>query len=238
MGVPVLIYGRSGTGKSRSLKNFVEDEITLINVERKTLPFRKKFKYVINSDNYKKIKGALSKTPSDTIIIDDAGYLLTNTFMRGHGNRGSGASTYDLYNDIGDSFWKLFEFIKDLPDSKIVYIVMHEEENNSGGFELKMLGKLLKEKVCVEGMVTIAIRCMCEDGRHFFRVHTDGSDITKTPEEMFEKDEIDNDLKAVDTAIRAYYGLEKSGKTESSVRPTPSPVEPSSEPALYDDIRI
>lgn len=207
MGMPVLIYGKSGTGKSRSLKNFGEEEITLINVERKPLPFRKKFKYVIDSDSYAKIKSALSKTPSDIIVIDDAGYLLTNTFMRGHASRGSGASTYDLYNDIGDKFWELFEFIKDLPKSKIVYIVMHEEENNSGGFELKMLGKLLKEKVCVEGMVTVAIRCMCEDGRHFFRVHTDGRDITKTPEDMFENDEVENDLKAVDTTIRKYYGI-------------------------------
>lgn len=207
MGIPILIYGRSGTGKSRSLKSFNEEEITLINVERKSLPFRKKFKYVINSDNYAKIKSALSKTPSNIIVIDDAGYLLTNTFMRGHANRGAGASTYDLYNDIGDRFWELFEFIKDLPENKTVYIIMHEEENNSGGFELKMLGKLLKEKVCVEGMVTVAIRCMCEDGRHFFRVHTDGRDITKTPEDMFENDEVENDLKAVDKIIREYYGI-------------------------------
>lgn len=207
MGIPVLIYGRSGTGKSRSLKNFGEEEVTLINVERKSLPFRKKFKYVINSDNYDKIKTALKKSPSRSIIIDDAGYLLTNAFMRGHANRGNGASTFDLYNDIGDKFWNLFEFVKDLPENKIVYIVMHEEENNSGGFELKMLGRLLKEKVCVEGMVTIAIRCMCEDGRHFFRVHTDGSDITKTPEDMFEQTEIDNDLKFVDKTIREYYEL-------------------------------
>lgn len=207
MGVPVLIYGRSGTGKSRSLKRFGEEEITLINVERKPLPFRKKFKYIINSDNYDKIKSALKKSPSKSIIIDDAGYLLTNTFMRGHSTRGGGSSTYDLYNEIGDKFWDLFEFTKDLPDDKIVYIVMHEEENNSGGFKLKMLGRLLEEKVCVEGMVTIAIRCMCEDSRHFFKVHTDGSDITKTPEDMFEEDEIDNDLKLVDTTIREYYDL-------------------------------
>ena len=32
MGVAVLIYGRSGSGKSRSLKNFAEDEIFLVNV--------------------------------------------------------------------------------------------------------------------------------------------------------------------------------------------------------------
>ena len=208
MGIPVLIYGKSGAGKSRSLKNFGEEEITLINVEKKPLPFRKKFKYTVNTDRYQTVRNALSQSPSNIIIIDDAGYLLTNMFMRGHSNRGSGAATYDLYNDIGDQFWGLFEHIRTLPDNKIVYIIMHEEDNDRGEVKLKMLGKLLEQKVCVEGMVTITIRCMCDGERHFFRVHNDGKDITKTPEDMFDTDEIDNDLKAVDTAVRKYYEIE------------------------------
>ena len=209
MGIPILIYGRSGTGKSRSLKNFGEDEITLINVESKPLPFRKRFKYTINTDQYGKVMEALSKTPSDTTVIDDAGYLLTNMFMRGHASRGTGSSTFDLYNDIGDSFWKLIKFIKTLPENKIVYIVMHEEQNDNGAVKLKMLGKLLEQKVCVEGMVTIVIRCMCDEDRHYFRVTNNGADITKAPEDMFGKSEMDNDLKQVDSIIREYYGLKK-----------------------------
>lgn len=209
MGIPILIYGRSGTGKSRSLKNFGEDEITLINVESKPLPFRKKFKYIINTDNYSKILDALSKTPSATTVIDDAGYLLTNMFMRGHAARGSGSATFDLYNDIGDSFWKLIRFIKTLPAKKIVYIIMHEEVSDNGAVKLKMLGKLLEQRVCVEGMVTIVIRCMCDEDRHYFRVTNNGADITKAPEDMFQNSEIENDLKQVDNIIREYYGLEK-----------------------------
>lgn len=208
MGIPVLIYGRSGTGKSRSLKNFGEDEITLVNVEKKPLPFRKKFKYIVNTDNYNTVCHALKKSPSDSIVIDDAGYLLTNMFMRGHSARGNGSATFDLYNDIGDQFWNLFEMIKSLPDNKIVYVIMHEEENDSGTTKLKMLGKLLEQKVCIEGMVTIVIRCMCDGKKHYFCVHNSGRDITKTPEDMFDTDEIENDLKAVDTAIRKYYEIE------------------------------
>lgn len=207
MGIAVLVYGRSGSGKSRSLKNFGEEEITLINVESKPLPFRKKFRYVVNTDKYEKVFEALNRTPSKTIVIDDAGYLLTNMFMRGHSSRGSGASTFDLYNDIGDSFWRLIKYIKALPEGKIVYIVMHEEESDNGGVKLKMLGKLLEQKVCVEGMVTIVIRCMCDESRHYFRTANSGSDITKAPEDMFGEDEIENDLKAVDTAIRKYYSI-------------------------------
>ena len=51
MGECVIVYGKSGSGKSRSLLNFGEDEIFLINVIAKRLPFRKKFKYTMVSDN-------------------------------------------------------------------------------------------------------------------------------------------------------------------------------------------
>lgn len=208
MGKAILIYGKSGSGKSRSLKNFGEDEILLINVVGKDLPFRKKFKYVLCTDDYVKIKEKLSKMPLKTAVIDDAGYLQTNAFMRGHSKPKSGSTTFDLFNDIADKFWDLLNFIrKDLPDDVIVYITMHEQENDFGDTKLKTIGKLLDEKVCIEGLVTVALRCMTDGPRHYFKTRTDGSDISKSPEEMFADAEIDNDLKAVDTAIREYYEL-------------------------------
>lgn len=211
MGRIVLIYGKSGSGKSRSLKNFAEDEIFLVNVEDKDLPFRNKFKYVKSTDKYETIKKGLKQMPTKTAIIDDAGYLITNAFMRGHSGGRKGGQVFDLYNDIGDNFWGLFEFIKrELPVDVIVYIIMHEEQSSDGcSFKLKTIGKILDEKVCLEGMVTVCLRCMSVDGKHFFKTHTDGSDITKSPEDMFSSDEIENDLKAVDTVIREYYGLSK-----------------------------
>lgn len=203
----VLIYGKSGSGKSRSLKNFAEDEILLVNVERKRLPFKKQFKYILNTDDYRKIMEQLAKMPLKTAVIDDAGYLLSNNFMKGHSQGRKGREVYDLYNDLADSFWGLFKFIKTkLPQDTIVYILMHEDSDETGNMKLKTIGKLLDDKVCLEGMVTICLRCMSVDGRHFFRTVTDGSDITKSPEEMFES-EIENDLKAVDTSIRNYYGF-------------------------------
>lgn len=211
MGKPVIIYGKSGSGKSRSLKNFAEDEILFINVEEKDLPFRKKFKYTLKSDNYATIQEQLTKMPLKTAVIDDAGYLLTNMFMSKHSAGLKGNAVFDLYNDIGDKFWYLIKFIKKkLPDDVIVYIVMHDESNDSGEVKLKTIGKLLEEKVNIQGMVTIVLRCMSDNGRHFFRTHTDGLDITKSPEDMFDNDEIDNDLKAVDMVIREYYELNES----------------------------
>lgn len=219
MGRIILIYGKSGSGKSRSLKNFGEDEIFLINIEDKDLPFRKHFKYEMSTDNYDKIKKGLKRMPVKTAVIDDAGYLLTNTFMRGHSEGRRGGQVYELYNDIGDSFWGLFEFIKrELPKDVVVYILMHEEQTADGcSTKLKTIGKLLDEKVCLEGMVTVCLRCMSKEGRHYFCTKTNGDDITKTPEDMFEQTEIENDLKAVDTAIREYYGMKGTEKNDTTV---------------------
>ena len=208
MGQIVLIYGKSGSGKSRSLKNFAKDEIFFINIEKKALPFRGSFTYSLETDNISTIMNQLQKMPMKTAVIDDAGYLLTNAFMRGHSGGKKGAAVYDLYNDIADMYWGLFKFIKNkLPNDVIVYVLMHEDTNDEGATKLKTIGRLLDEKVCLEGMVTICLRCVSDQGKHFFRTVTDGKDITKTPEEMFEAEEIENDLKAVDTAIRTYYEL-------------------------------
>ncbi len=205
MGMPVLIYGKSGSGKSRSLKNFGEDEIFLVNVERKFLPFRKKFKYVLKSDNVNLIEDKLSKMPVKTAVIDDAGYILTNRYMR---EKGQVKNAFETYDNIGNDFWSLFEFIKtSLPDDIIVYVIMHEETDDYNNTKLKMMGKLLEQKVCVEGMVTICLRCITDDTGHHFITNSNGNDISKSPEEMFESLYIDNDLKAVDTVIREYYEI-------------------------------
>lgn len=208
MGVSVLIYGRSGAGKSRSLKEFGEDEIFLVNVIGKPLPFPGKFRYTAKTDNYNTIKNGLKKMPSKVAVIDDAGYLLTNTFMRGHSAPKSGSSSFDLYNDIADAFWGLLRFIQDeLPEDVIVYLLMHEATSDYGETKLRTIGKLLDEKVCVEGMVSIALRCMVEGDRHYFRTQSSGMDISKSPEGLFDSIEIENDLKFVDTKIREYWNL-------------------------------
>lgn len=207
MGECVFVYGKSGSGKSRSLINFGEDEIFLVNTIGKRLPFRSKFKYEIKTDDFSKIANGLRKMPTKTAVIDDSGYLMTNAFMRGHSAPKSGSSTFDLYNDIADSFWSLITVIKnELPDDVIVYMIMHEDTTDYGETKLRTIGKLLSEKVCIEGMSTVVLRCVVRDGKHLFLTQSDGSDISKSPEGMFDR-EIENDLKAVDAVIREYWGL-------------------------------
>lgn len=213
MGIPVIIYGISGSGKSRSLKNFGEDEILFVNVAKKRLPFRKQFRYEYAKDEYDKILNALDKMPVKTAVIDDAGYLQTNAFMAGHAAPKRGASTFDLYNDIADRFWGLLRRVIDLPDDVIVYIIMHEITSDMGDTKLRTIGKLLDEKVCIEGMATIVLRCITDGTRHYFRTQSTGKDISKSPEGMFDL-EIENDLKFVDTTIREFYGITNKGEIE------------------------
>lgn len=208
MAEPILIYGKSGSGKSRSLVNFGEDEIYFVNVGKKRLPFRSKFKYVTQSDDVTLIMAGLSKMPTKIAVIDDAGFILANQFMNEHSRPKKGGSQFEMYDNIADRFYGLLAFIKDkLPEDVLVYIIMHEDTDDMGGTKLRTIGKLLDNKVDIVGRCTIALRCMSKDKRHFFRTVTDGYDITKAPEGMFSSDEIDNDLKAVDTAIREYYGI-------------------------------
>lgn len=210
MGECVIVYGKSGTGKSRSLKNFGEDEILLVNTVNKRLPFTKKFKYEYKTAEVPKVRAALRKMSDYNIkiaVIDDFGYQQTAKFMAGH-NQKTGSSSFDLYNAIADDAYGLIMFIKnDLPDDVIVYLIMHEETNDYGDTKLKTIGKLLDQKVCVEGLVTICLRAMKEGTKkYFFRTQSDGQDISKSPEDMFPL-EIDNDLKAVTDRICEFWGL-------------------------------
>ena len=207
MGISVIVYGKSGSGKSRALKNFAPDEILLVNPTGKRLPFPGSFKFLLKSDDYGTIMKWLKTMPMKTAVIDDTGYLLTNAFMRGHSAPKSGSSSFDLYNNIADSFWRLLNFIQyELPDDVIVYINMHETSNDYGEVKLRTIGKLLDEKVCIEGLVTVCLRCMTDGTKHWFKTQSGGNDISKSPEDMFPP-EIENDLKAVDSRIREYWGM-------------------------------
>lgn len=205
MGVPVIVYGRSGTGKSRSLKNFGEDEIFFVNCVNKPLPFRKKFTYTLASQDVAAICSKLRKMPTGTAVIDDAGYLMTARFMMGHG--GKEGNQFAIYNEIGDIMWDLMKTIQALPPDRIVFLVFHEETSDYGASKIRTIGRLLDQKVCLEGMATIVLRSDTDGERWYFQTRCGKDSIAKAPEGMFDEVEIPNDLKAVETAIREYYDI-------------------------------
>ena len=206
MAVPVLIMGESGTGKSASLRNFNPDEVGIINVSGKPLPFKNQLK-VFKSDMYFPIRKALlGNKELPAYVIDDAQYLMANEFMRRSDERG-----YDKFTEIAKNFWSLVQEVvaQQMPDDQIVYFLMHTDTSDDGRVRAKTIGKMLNEKITLEGLFTIVLRTSVSDGVYTFRTVNSGSDTVKTPMGMFQTAEIDNDLKAVDTIIREYYGINK-----------------------------
>lgn len=204
--IPVLIIGKSGAGKSASLRNLPTMGTVVVNVLGKPLPFRSDLD-VIYCDDYNKIAASIARGQFERCIIDDAGYLITNQFMRNHAATGGGNAVYQLYNDLADRYWNLVRTIQTTPGTARVYLMMHEEKTDMGDVKPKTIGRLLDEKVCLEGMFTICLRAIVNNGKHVFRTTSDGFDTAKSPMGMFTDDEIDNDLAAVDDAIVEYYKI-------------------------------
>ena len=201
MAVLVMIYGQSGTGKSTSLRNFTNDEVAVINVSGKPLPFRSKLT-TYDTDSYTKISSALNKIERKSIVIDDATYLMVNEFMRT-----AKVTGYQKYTDMAVNFNSLVAQASQLASDKIVYFLGHSDLKDDGTEHFKTIGKMLDNYVTVEGKFTIVLKTVVQDGKYYFSTHNSGQDTVKSPLGMFEDNYVDNDLKAVDTIIREYYGI-------------------------------
>lgn len=215
MSIPVMIFGASGSGKTYSLKNFQADEIGIISVEKGRLPFRSDLKVIrvpayeksadcksyqqANRAKYAWIMNVIAKSKAKSIVIDDSQYLMANEMFDRSAEKG-----YDKFTQIAANFRELIHFINDLQDDeKIVYFLHHSEPSGDGREKVKTIGKMLDEKLVVEGCFDIVIYCT----DHKFITQSDGQSTAKSPEDMFPL-EIPNDLKEVDRAIREYYGME------------------------------
>lgn len=208
MGIPVLIMGESGSGKSTSLRNFEPSEIGIFNVASKPLPFRKQLPMVNNAD-YASIVNALNAHDLKRYAIDDSQYLLAFEFLAHASEKG-----YEKFTNMALNFSNLIRFVQlNTPPDCIVYFLHHVEASydNAGNRRLKAktIGKMLDEKLTVEGLFSIVLLCQSDAaGRHFFTTQANGNSTAKSPMEMFPL-EMDNNLKLVDETIRNYYGLEK-----------------------------
>ncbi len=201
MGIPVLILGESGSGKSTSLRNFEPSEISIFNVAGKPLPFRKKLPKATISD-YGKIMAGMQKSDKKSFAIDDSQYLLCFE-MFSHAKE----TGYQKFTDMALNFYTLIKFVIDrLPNDVIVYFLHHTETDANGKLKAKTVGKMLDEKLTVEGLFSIVLLCQTDGTRHYFVTQSDGYTTAKSPMDMFDL-EIDNDLKFVDTKIREYFEI-------------------------------
>lgn len=203
MGIPVLILGESGSGKSASLRNFSPDEVGIFNVASKPLPFRKKMK-IVNHAGYKCICNGLKKNTLKCYVIDDSQYLMAFDLFNKAKEVG-----YQKFTDCALAFYQLIQtVINQTTEDTIVYFLHHTEQTENGRIKAKTSGKMLDNQLTLEGLFSIVLLCDTDGKEHWFVTQSDGLTPAKSPMEMFPL-KIDNDLKQVDTTIREYYEMKQ-----------------------------
>jgi energy-coupling factor transporter ATP-binding protein EcfA2 len=214
MGIPVLILGESGCGKSTSIRNLNTDDTVIIQPVKKRLPFRNTFTDMTKEGGQikatdsaemiiKMITGA-AKAGKKVFIIDDFQYVMANEFMRR-----SKEKSYDKFNDIGFNAWSIINHAQSVAGDMRIYFMSHVETDLAGKTKIKTIGKMLDEKITLEGMFTIVLGANVSDGKYTFSTQNNGSNTVKSPMEMFEELNIDNDLQMIDNTIIEYYNLER-----------------------------
>lgn len=217
MSLPVLVMGRSGSGKTYSLKNFSPDEVCVISVEKGRLPFKTDIKVAKIPNNFKDVNDyatlnrakyawlmrTIETAKYKAVVIDDSQYLLVNELFDRSAEKG-----YDKFVQMAANFRNLIHSINSLDqEDKIVYFLHHTETDTDGREKVKTIGKMLDEKLTVEGCFDIVL--YCQD--HKFYTQSNGQSTAKSPEDMFDL-EIPNDLKLVDSKIREYYNITEGKK--------------------------
>lgn len=212
MSYATLILGESGTGKTCSLRNLDHTKTLLIQPVRKPLPFRsaewKEIKEkgdggnIFVCANPQTIVEVMKRAPQDIIVIDDFQYILARLYMENEGG-----NQFDLFKSIGQSGYEIVKTASELAENKRVYVLGHTQRDDLGNVKIKTLGKLLDEKIVIEGLFTTVLRTKVSGGQYFFTTQNNGSDTVKSPLDMFPSNEIENDLATVDMTICQYYGL-------------------------------
>lgn len=215
MSYPIMVLGESGTGKTTSLRNMDPAQCTLIQAVKKPLPFRSKGfqRYdaetkqgnVFVTDDDVRIIRIMNGCKTPVVIIDDFQYVMANEFMRRTSEKG-----FDKFTEIAKHAHGIIQAAAEAPGEKRIYIMAHTDTSDDGITRIKTIGKLLNEKITLEGMLTMVLRTHVEAGQYQFSTHNNGRDTVKSPLGMFDTDYIDNDLRLVDEAVCSFYEIHQS----------------------------
>ena len=219
MSYATLVLGESGTGKTCSLRNLDPKNTLLIQPVRKPLPFRstgwKELKQkgdgnnILVCSNPQAIINCMHASPFDVIVVDDWQYILASMYMAARNVKG-----FDKFTEIGGAGFDIAKAASELGENKRVYVLAHTTSDEFGNTRIKTLGKLLDDKIVVEGMFTTVLRTHVENGRYLFSTQNSGSDTVKSPMGMFSEQYIENDLAAIDRVICDYYGITNEKENE------------------------
>lgn len=205
MAQKVLIMGESGTGKSTSLRNCDPATTAVVNPVGKPLPFKSHFEMLNNETDARKIVKYMKEQVAagkKLLVVDDFQYILAVPYMNRIKETG-----WDKYNDFGSNYFEIIDVCKDLPDDVVVVYMTHLETLDNGLTTVKLIGKLLREKITIEGLFTVVLRTGVNEAKYYFYTQNSGKDTVKSPLGMFTTYAIDNDLNYVVDKIRNYYEL-------------------------------
>jgi hypothetical protein len=194
----VLVLGRSGTGKTSSLRNLRKEEVGVISCSGKEMPFKNDLT-TYTPPRFEAVYNVIETSTKPMIVIDDLNYMSSFSEMAAINESG-----YGKFARFANELFLVFKKIIDKPGDQIFYIIGHQDEDESGHIKLKTTGKMLSEKIVLEGLVNIILGTEASDGEFLFRVQTNGKGL-KSPIGMFDTPTVSNDLKLVDTAIRKFY---------------------------------
>jgi hypothetical protein len=225
---PIFILGEPGTGKSFSLQYLDPKETVLINIARKDLIFPKwKSMYqkrdpIANTGNmyvlsdWDKIEAVLSAIDLNkdgkfdwvkNIIIDDFQYLMSFEFMERADEGG-----WDRFTEIAMHAFTVIDRLRQMQRDFFSVIMCHLESIVEGGVKkekVKTIGKLLDEKISLEGLFTTVLysRCYRENTgkfEYYFETQNNGKNTARSPYGLFESFTIPNNLQTIKEKLIEY----------------------------------
>lgn len=218
----VLVIGQSGSGKSTALRNLDPKTTFIINVLDKPLPFRafKKSYQPITKENklgnyyatndwthVVRCIDMVNKERLDitTLVIDDWQYILAYEFMRRVSEKG-----FDKFSELANHGWSTINACLGTRASLTSFILAHSDVDATGRSKCKTIGKMLDEKITIEGLFTTVLHSRVVDGNYLFQTQYDGEYLAKSPMGMFEDHLMPNDLLVVKEAIENYFNDEEA----------------------------
>lgn len=209
MSIATLVLGQSGCGKSTSIRNLNPEETFIIRLIDKPLPFRggKVYKELGHSPFISDPRGIVvalrdinqNKPNIKNIIVDDFQHLMALLYMDRAKEKG-----YDKFIEMAQIAWFVINSVSEFREDLLVFFMSHTQPDEHGVYKCKTIGKMLDEKLTIEGLFTIVLHAVTSNGVYSFLTQHDGIHPAKSPMGMLESTNIDNDLNLVREAIISY----------------------------------
>lgn len=149
-----IILGKSGTGKSTSIKGLDPKETIVINVLGKRLPFKgsgalysKENKNHFIVDNYQQLITLLQQIDAGcpnvkNVILDDIIYVMRKEYFQRAKETG-----YGKYTELAMHFQQIINTCEKMRIDTNVFFIMHSEDVQSDkttvGYKVSTIGQLL-----------------------------------------------------------------------------------------------